>query len=94
MDTAEGDIDTLETNVSTLTSRIATNANNIQLLQTAVGNISLTKTGTLEYTLMVNENPAGKINIPEDQFLQQVHYDPSTKMLTFTFADGTTIQPI
>lgn len=94
MDTAEGDIDTLETNVSTLTSRIATNANNIQLLQTAVGNISLTKTGTLEYTLMVNENPAGKVNIPEDQFLQQVHYDPSTKMLTFTFADGTTIQPI
>ena len=94
MDTAEGDIDALESNVSTLTSRVATNAANITSLQTSIGNISLTKTGTLEYTLMVNENPAGKINIPEDQFLQQVHYDPSTKMLTFTFADGTTIQPI
>lgn len=94
MDTAEGDIDALEANVSTLTSRVATNAANITSLQTSIGNISLTKTGTLEYTLMVNGSPAGKVNIPEDQFLQQVHYDPSTKMLTFTFADGTTIQPI
>ena len=94
MDTAEGDIDALEANVSTLTSRVATNAASITSLQTSIGNISLTKTGALEYTLMVNGSPAGKVNIPEDQFLQQVHYDPSTKMLTFTFADGTTIQPI
>jgi hypothetical protein len=35
-----------------------------------------------------------KINIPEDQFLSHVDYNPQTKEITFTFADGTVLSPI
>ena len=94
VDTLTGNVATLQGNVSSLQSAVTANTNDITSLETSIGNIALSKTGELEYTLMVNGHAAGKINIPQDQFLQQVHYDPATKMLTFTFVDGTTIQPI
>lgn len=39
----------------------------------------------LQYTLMVNNESRGSINIPKDQFLKNVTYDTETKQLVFTF---------
>ena len=39
----------------------------------------------LQYTLYVDEKPCGDINIPEDQFLKSVDYDPVSKKITFVF---------
>lgn len=40
---------------------------------------------SLQYTLMVNNEPRGSINIPKDQFLKNVTYDTEAKQLVFTF---------
>lgn len=40
---------------------------------------------SLQYTLMVNNEARGSINIPKDQFLKNVTYDPEGKQLVFTF---------
>lgn len=40
---------------------------------------------SLQYTLMVNNEPRGSINIPKDQFLKNVTYDSEGKQLVFTF---------
>lgn len=40
---------------------------------------------SLQYTLMVNNEPRGSINIPKDQFLKNVTYDSQDKQLVFTF---------
>lgn len=40
---------------------------------------------SLQYTLMVNKEPRGSINIPKDQFLKNVTYDSDGKQLVFTF---------
>ena len=94
VDTLTGNVATLQGNVASLQDGVAANAADITALETSVGNIVLSKTGALEYTLMVNDTPAGKINIPEDQFLSHVDYNPQTKEITFTFADGTVLPPI
>lgn len=39
----------------------------------------------LQYTLMVNNESRGSINIPKDQFLKNVTYDTDAKQLVFTF---------
>ena len=39
----------------------------------------------LQYTLKVDGQDAGEINIPKDQFLRSVTYEPSTKQMTFVF---------
>lgn len=39
----------------------------------------------LQYTLMVNNESRGSINIPKDQFLKNVTYDTEAKQLVFTF---------
>ena len=39
----------------------------------------------LQYILKVDGQDAGEINIPKDQFLRSVTYDPSTKQMTFVF---------
>ena len=39
----------------------------------------------LQYTLMVNNESHGSINIPKDQFLKNVTYDTEAKQLVFTF---------
>lgn len=94
VDTLAGNVTTLQGNVTSLQDGVAANTADITALETSVGNIVLSKTGELEYTLMVNDTPAGKINIPEDQFLSHVDYNPQTKEITFTFADGTVLSPI
>lgn len=55
--------------------------------QTNIGlnGIQLVKTNTLEYTLYVGGQSAGVINIPQDQFLESVAFDPETGILTFVF---------
>lgn len=40
---------------------------------------------SLQYTLMVNDEPRGSIDIPKDQFLKNVTYDFEGKQLVFTF---------
>ena len=40
----------------------------------------------LKYTLMVDNEPAGEILIPKDQFLKSVVYESETKDLIFTFS--------
>ena len=40
---------------------------------------------SLQYTLMVNNESRGSINIPKDQFLKNVIYDSEGKQLVFTF---------
>ncbi|MBP5457496.1 MAG: hypothetical protein J6Y37_13470 [Paludibacteraceae bacterium] len=39
----------------------------------------------LQYNLMVDGEVKGTVNIPKDQFLRDVSYDPETKSLLFTF---------
>lgn len=52
--------------------------------------IEIVKVNDLEYNLMVDETIKGTINIPKDQFLKSVSYDPETHVLTFIFltSDG------
>lgn len=52
--------------------------------------IEIVKVSALEYNLMVDETIKGTINIPKDQFLKSVSYDPETHVLTFIFltSDG------
>lgn len=42
----------------------------------------------LVYKLIVDGRQAGTINIPEDQFLENVSYDPNTKEFVFKIKDG------
>ena len=59
--------------------------------QTNIGlnDIQLVKTNDLEYTLKVGGIDSGTINIPKDQFLKSVEFDPDTKILTFVFTTST-----
>ena len=58
--------------------------------------INLVQKEELVYELQVGDRIAGTINLPKDQFLKDVAYDPETKVLTFTFegADGEVVTPI
>lgn len=38
-----------------------------------------------QYIIKVDGVPAGEINIPEDQFIREVHYDAGNKAIVFTF---------
>ena len=53
----------------------------------AIDSISIVKdkTNDLVYTLMVDDEERGSINIPKDQFLKSVTYDEDTNELVFTF---------
>lgn len=53
----------------------------------ALDNINIEGEG-LVYTLNVDGREAGTINIPEDQFLENVTYDAETKELVFKIKDG------
>lgn len=59
--------------------------------QTNIGlnDIQLVKTNDLEYTLKVGGIDSGTINIPKDQFLKSVEFNPDTKILTFVFTTST-----
>lgn len=56
-------------------------------LNTKVGTVTIKKSETsdLQYILYVDGKVAGEINIPDDQFLQDVRYDSVSKSLVFTF---------
>ena len=54
-----------------------------------IDGIELVKINNLQYQLNVNNKPSGTIDIPKDQFLKSVSYDPDTKILTFTFTTST-----
>ena len=58
--------------------------------------INLVQKEELVYELQVGDRIAGTINLPKDQFLKGVAYDPETKVLTFTFegTDGEVVTPI
>ena len=58
--------------------------------------IEIVKVNDLEYNLMVDETIKGTINIPKDQFLKSVSYNPETHVLTFIFltSDGEVPTPI
>ena len=57
-------------------------------IDTAVEDVELVQDidDPLKYTLMVDGEPAGEIQIPKDQFLKSVVYDSDTKELIFTFS--------
>lgn len=59
-------------------------------IKTAIGNIRIEKVDNddRKYQLIVNESNAGYINIPKDQFLNDVRYDASTQTLTFVWSIG------
>lgn len=58
--------------------------------------INLVQKEELVYELQVGDRIAGTINLPKDQFLKNVEYNPETKVLTFTFetTDGEAVTPI
>ena len=92
----ESRVDIAEGDINSLRSSVDGNASDIESLQGDISNISdvlegieLEHTSDLSYTLKVNGISAGTINIPKDQFLSQVSYNQNTKILTFTFEDGT-----
>ena len=89
VDIAEGDINSLRLDVDGNTSDIEGLQSDISDINDVLEGIELEHTSNLLYTLKVNGISAGTINIPEDQFLSQVSYNQNTKILTFTFEDGT-----
>lgn len=60
------------------------------IVATKVGEVKVEKNSQsdLQYTLYVDGVPAGEINIPKDQFLDDVRYDMGTKKLVFTWKIG------
>lgn len=56
-------------------------------LDTKVGTVTIKKSevSDLQYILYVDGKASGEINIPDDQFLQDVKYDSVSKSLVFTF---------
>ena len=64
-------------------------------LDTKVGTVTIKKSevSDLQYILYVDGKASGEINIPDDQFLQEVKYDSVSKSLVFTFItkDGTKV---
>lgn len=47
------------------------------------------QSNSLLYYLMVNNKKAGEINIPKDQFLKSVSYNPDTHIITFVWVTTT-----
>lgn len=60
-----------------------------------IENVVITKSDSndLQYVLKVDGVPSGEINIPQDQFLQNVEFNPLTNEIEFTFKtdSGTSI---
>lgn len=50
-----------------------------------IESVIVTKISDLQYDVLVDGTSVGKIDIPEDQFLRNVIYDPDKKVLEFTF---------
>ena len=71
-----------ETSRATEQEKILTTA-----IDTKVGTVVIKKSeaSDLQYILYVDGKVSGEINIPEDQFLQNVAYDSTSKSLVFTF---------
>lgn len=67
-------------------------------LDTKVGTVTIKKSeiSDLQYILYVDGKVSGEINIPDDQFLQGVKYDTTSKSLVFTFItkDGTKVTSV
>lgn len=57
----------------------------ISEIEEVIDSIHMEKTDEYEYTLFVDEEAKGTINIPKDQFLKEVYYDTDTKDLVFIF---------
>jgi hypothetical protein len=60
-----------------LSTQVARKIENVEIIKNSQSD--------LQYTLRVDGQDAGEINIPKDQFLRSVTYDPSTKQMTFVF---------
>lgn len=54
-------------------------------LDSKVGSVTLTKASDLVYQLLVDGEVVGTIDIPKDNFLNDVTYDSTSKVLLFTF---------
>ena len=63
-------------------------------LQGEIDGIQLQRVNPLSYNLLVNGEVKGTINIPQDQFLSQVEYDPTTKTLIFTIDSNVIRVPV
>lgn len=68
--------------------------NKITDIDTKIGNIKIVKSDELQYSLIVNEESVGTIDIPKDQFLKKVDYRNHTLYLTFITSDGDVEQEI
>ena len=57
------------------------------VVDTKVGQVSIAKSpdNDLVYILKVDGEEAGRVNVPKDQFLKDVTYNSTTKVLKFTF---------
>ena len=56
-------------------------------IDTKVGEVTITKSETsdFQYTLYVDKQASGEINIPQGQLLKSIEYDENTNSLVFTF---------
>lgn len=66
----------------------------VEEFDTKIGTITIKKSESndLQYILYVDGKVSGEVNIPEDQFLQDVIYDEESKKLVFTFKTSTGIK--
>jgi len=87
----EGRVDTLAGTVSTLQSNVSNNSSSITALEAKVDSIDLEELGEFEYGLVINGEIVGRINIAKDQLLSQVRYNQETKVITFIFENGATV---
>lgn len=63
-------------------------------IQAALGTITLEHSSDLQYTLKVGDAIIGTINIPQDNTLKSVEYNPDTKALDFVFLVDGEEQPV
>lgn len=94
-DNLSSEIVKLQDTTTTLDNTIAANKNELTTeLNTKISKVEIVKNSVsnLQYTLMVDNQPVSEINIPEDQFLQNVDYDDVSKILTFSFQTTSGIQ--
>lgn len=82
-----------ETTRATLAEQSNTNAINTlsNNVNRKIEKVEIVKNSSsdLQYILKVDDVDAGEINIPKDQFLKSVTYDPTNKEFTFTFETAT-----
>lgn len=69
-----------EQEITTLKENITKKIENVALVKNSEND--------LEYNLLVDEKLVGQINIPKDNLLENVSYDPATHILTMAFTVG------